>query len=195
MEHINNESQAPRLLFCFDFDETIVKAHFHHILHDLKREARKWEKEFNIREEVLNLLNDSHKGIKNPELLIEIFKEAFQKGHEVAITSFSSFPEAIKLTLESLSLNEDELEKIKIFSGLPKRKDAYKNDHIKQAMQEFGIVEKSNVYLIDDDMKNCEQARFDGFNTVRVYNTPRLATDHLINLRDIVRGVARGRGY
>jgi len=37
-----------RKLFCFDFDETLVKGHFHHLIHDARRQARNSGYEFDL---------------------------------------------------------------------------------------------------------------------------------------------------
>ena len=163
-------SEGEKLLFCFDFDQTIVKGHFHHLLtvERNKITSSGKNKKFDVVNHTKVLLNDSSVGLKNPDKLKEAIQLALQNGHHVAITSFTSYPETFIPTLEKLGLSKDEIDLIPGISGFPASNNVGKNDHIRQAMARFGINNNKSVWLIDDDPSNCDRARAEGFQAVVV---------------------------
>lgn len=142
-------------LFCFDFDNTIVDGHFHNALFDMGVAPAKASKK------QLDLLLKSH-AILNEALLLQTFRSILSKGHHIAITTWSEYPEVIAPTLRKLGLNPEEIAQIHIESGIPSSLEGRKSNHIARAKQHFGITNNKNVFLIDDDELNILQAQHEG---------------------------------
>ncbi len=175
------EDQKEKALVCFDFDHTIVNSHYHNTLATQKIQGYSntsgpfvYEKPASnanaVEETTKNLLRNSDTGIKNGEQLAKTMKQLIADGHDVAITSFSQYPDAIKTTLATI-LTEEELKKVKIVVGFPKDgplSENAKTEHIELAMKEFNVTDKSKVVLVDDSIKNVNVARTKGFGAVSV---------------------------
>jgi hypothetical protein len=146
---------SPRQLFCFDFDNTMVNAHFHAILEGQGVQPKKA-----TAAQIQSLLNENQ--ILNHKTLLEIFKQILSNGHHIAITTWSEYPEVIVPTLQKLGLNPAEIAMIHIESGLPQSGQDRKSQHIKRAKKHFGIEDNIRVCLIDDDERNIIQARKEG---------------------------------
>lgn len=159
-----------KFLFCFDFDQTIVKGHFHHLLFTERSKFVPSDKQtsFDTIAHTKILLEDSRVGLKHAEKLREVIQLALRNGHHVAITSFTSFPESFIPTLEKLGLSPAEIDVIPGFAGYPVASHVRKNDHLRQAMAKFKKKSNSLVWLIDDDPVNCSKAMEEGFHAVQV---------------------------
>ena len=163
-------SNDNNFLFCFDFDQTIVKGHFHHLLYTDKSKFIPSDKQssFDIISRTKILLEDPSIGLKHADKLREVIQLALHNGHHVAITSFTSFPESFVPTLEKLGLSPAEINVIPGFAGYPVASHVRKNDHLRQAMAKFKVKSNNVVWLIDDDPQNCYKASEEGFNAVQV---------------------------
>lgn len=175
------KDQKEKALVCFDFDHTIVNSHYHNTLANQNIQGYPkttgpsvYEKPASnadaVEKATNKLLDNSDTGIKNPEQLAKNMKQLIADGHDVAITSFSRYPDAIKTTLATM-LTEEELKKVKIVVGFPKdgpESENAKTEHIELAMKEFNVTDKSKVILVDDSTKNVNVARAKGFKAVSV---------------------------
>ena len=171
-----------KFLFCFDFDQTIVKGHFHHLLYTERSKFVSSDKQisFDTISSTKLLLEDYRISLKNADKLREVIQLALRNGHHVAITSFTSFPESFAPTLEKLGLSPAEINVIPGFAGYPAISNVRKNDHLRQAMAKFDMKSNSLVWLIDDDPVNCSKAREEGFHAVQVPVGPEdNSTDYL----------------
>ncbi len=191
---INNDNtteQNPKILACFDFDETIVNSHFHS---EMGKAGLKPAGNFNsvlvagqdqpksdqydaaaVQKEAEKLLQDPQKGIKNKEELLTTFKTLLKDGNEIAITSFTQYPDVIKPTLKEMGLTEEEVSKIHIVGGFPSHGQADsspdgKKEHIDKAMELAGIKpgDYGRVMLVDDSVNNINKARNIGVTAVQV---------------------------
>jgi len=166
------KKESESLLFCFDFDQTIVKGHFHHLLCEEKKRIESTGTIFDVCKYLDVLLDDPSVGFKNQTRLRDVIKRALDNGHFVAITSFTSYPEVFTPTLLRLGLSPQDVEKIPGYSGLPNSYAAGKNEHIDHAMEHFGLKNKNLVWLIDDDGRNCSKANSNGFKSIQVPERP-----------------------
>ncbi len=111
-------------LFCFDFDQTISNDHLFKPLFYLSKSGMTRE----------NLINQGmaifrQKGIKSEELFWEIIAKILQSEHQIAITTFSCYPDLIRACM---------LEGLQILRNL-----GCHSDHIrkwKQSMIAYGDV-------------------------------------------------------
>jgi len=174
------------LLFCFDYDQTIVKGHFHHLICEEKKRNESAGTTFDVSKYLDLLLDDPSVGFKNQSRLRDVIKRALEKGHFVAITSFTSYPELFIPTLLRLGLCSHEVEKIPGFSGLPVSYTSGKTEHILRAMKHFGIENKHLVWLIDDDGINCSKAISDGFNSIQVPASPKDSSSQYLDKIDFL---------
>ena len=155
--------ELKQYLFCWDFDQTIIKGHLHTFLQEMGVAPGEASEII-----VKKFLDNPDNGLKNPVMLLNFFRLAIENNHKIAITTFSAYPEVISPTLRILGLLEEEIIKIKIISGPPINKELGKLEHIEKAMSFFHIVEKSDVYLIDDSIENYQLAIIGGYNAVKV---------------------------
>ncbi len=160
-----------RTLFCFDFDNTIVDGHFHNALNEMNIAPG------SASIEQINALLEKH-DILNQSELLKTFKMILKKGHYLAITTWSEYPEVIAPTLKKLGLTETEIAKIHIESGLPASSNHFKSKHIERAKKHFGVTDNSQVWLIDNDEQNIAQARKEGQINIAVRN-PHTSTSYL----------------
>jgi len=145
-------------LFCFDFDNTLVNGQFHNTLNGL---GVPWGNA--TTEQINTLLDIPAIGLKNPKELLNVFRSALANGHQIAITSYTNYPEVGPVALKKMGLTDEEIAKIKIVGFLPKNQSQGKGEHMQQAMEHFGLHDKSDVYLIDDNGKNCVEANNEGY--------------------------------
>ncbi len=150
-------------LFCWDFDNTIIKGNSHDFFDDKNIIAGKASKEL-----INQFLADPDTGLKNPKKLLSTIHSALKNGHKIAITSLSEYPEIIIPALQKLGLTEEEIIKIKIIAGPSSSLYPGKLNHIKKAMKAFSITKKESVYLIDDNEKNCIIANENGYGAFKV---------------------------
>ena len=170
---------SPTKLFCFDFDNTIVNAHFHALLEGKGVPYKKA-----TAQQIQALLNEHQ--IHNQTELLDIFKMILRKGHRLAITTWSEYPEVIIPTLKKLGLTAVEIDMIHIVNGLPNTAQDRKSLHIQNAKKHFGIEDDANVCLIDDDEKNINQAIKDGQIGIHVKDAQR-NTEYLDQLKNILK--------
>lgn len=146
---------TPTYLFCFDFDNTLVKGHFHNQLCGLNVSPGKAT--FTQIELLIKKF-----GILNKDELLKTFKQILEKGHKIAITTWSDYPEVIVPTLKHIGLNDAEIKQIFIASGLPEDQTSRKETHIERAKKHFSIQNNKHVVLIDDDQMNVLHAQKNG---------------------------------
>lgn len=171
-----NKELTSKLLVCFDFDNSMVKGHYHSSLVKKsvdpiidgngiiaygkgKIELSKKYDVLAVRKYTKDLLESSSDGLKNGKELIETFNKLTSEGYNIAITTFSKYPDAIVTTLEYMKIDASN---ILIIYGFPDGtscplKD--KNEHIDEAMKYFKISDFSNVILFDDSVQNCFAAK------------------------------------
>ena len=102
------------ILFCLDFDQTIVKGHYHN--------AYKTRKPPNHPDNIVtieNILNDPATGLKNGPETKQFIQLAIANGHKVAVTTYSQYPEVITPTLKKMGLEEGEVTQIVQVAFLP----------------------------------------------------------------------------
>ncbi|MCS5708970.1 hypothetical protein CC99x_008655 [Candidatus Berkiella cookevillensis] len=148
-------STTPTYLFCFDFDNTLVKGHFHNQLCGLNVSPGKATPE-----QIESLIKKF--GILNKDELLKTFKKILENGHKIAITTWSDYPEVVVPTLKHIGLNETEIKQIYIASGLPENQALRKETHIEGAKKHFSIQDNAYVVLIDDDQMNVLHAQKNG---------------------------------
>tara|TARA_R110002110_G_scaffold415800_1_gene656277 strand:+ start:34093 stop:35835 length:1743 start_codon:yes stop_codon:yes gene_type:complete len=169
-----------KLLFCFDFDHTIVNAHFNNALADRGVPSQ------GASVEIINDLITQF-GVKNQSELKDCMQSILREGHALAITSFTMYPEVAKTTLKAVGLSAQEISQVKVVGGYPCDVPAYTNpldsepqfpsrlpgsvfkgnpehehrkeQHIGVAMKHFGIDDPTCVILIDDSAKNINKAK------------------------------------
>jgi FMN phosphatase YigB (HAD superfamily) len=177
-------------LVCFDFDQTIVNGHFHAALSNLGftqiaskngviadgkpiNESTKLNYDYDNKgvADAAKSLLESGDGFKNKEKLKETFDTFFEQGHNIAITSFTKYPDVIKPTLKELGLTDDQLSKVHVVGGFPSdgaNSINGKKEHIDAAMEKFGVKDYSKVMLIDDSGRNIAAAEKIGIQTIQV---------------------------
>jgi len=189
-------------LLCFDFDNTLVKGHFHNTLMEITEQTAgiygktakeimewarsdpRWMKWYQGK--IQKLVDDPIKGPKNPAELKDVIQTALKSGHKIAITSFTLFPEVIKPTLVKIGLAEEEIKQIHLECFLLQDQQQGKIPHMIQAMDHFNIDDRSQVILIDDNSNNCQTARANGFKAVDVPVEPDAAPEYLMLIKQEV---------
>jgi hypothetical protein len=161
-------SSSSRLLICLDFDQTIVKGHFHHLIGEEKNRLKSEGLTLDVSKYASKLLDDPSIGLKNSRKLKNVIQLGLKNRHHFAITSFSSYPESFTPTLLKLGLSCEESNQIQRYYGLPASHSAGKNEHLQRAMSHFHVVDRNLVYLVDDDPVNCHKAAANGFKTILV---------------------------
>ncbi len=147
-------------LFVFDFDQTIVNAHWHYLLAKLDVEPGYPSK--NILEFLMDKMQEESAGIKNRDALRKLFREILSKGHHLSIRSHSLYPGAIRYVLSELGLSPEEIDiayQDPDLSETPKNESKGKNAEIIEDMLRFGISHPAQVTLIDDLEINLTKAR------------------------------------
>lgn len=164
VETISGMSSTPVTLFCLDFDQTIVKGHYHNALYKTKKPCNHPDNKITIG----NLLNDPNTGLKNGEETKQFIRLALSNGHKVAVTTYSKYPEVIVPTFQKMGLLEEEIDQIIQVAYLPPDQRVGKGGHIETAMRQCNVTDRANVWLIDDSSNNCSMARSAGYNVVEV---------------------------
>lgn len=143
-------------LFCFNFDNTLVKGDFtNQLFYDLNVSPGKATPA-----QIESLIKKF--GILNKDELLKTFKQILESGHKIAITTWSNYPEVIVPTLKHIGLNDAEIKQLYIAWGLPENQALYKETHIERAKKHFSIQDNSYVVLIDRDQINVLQAQKNG---------------------------------
>lgn len=180
---MNDNKMNTIKLFCIDFDQTLVKGHYHNYIFKTKKPQNHPDNIIFINE----LLNHPHTGLKNGNETKLFIQSALNNGHKVAITSYSEYPEVIIPTFKKMGLNDDEINQIIKISFLPNDQRIGKQQHIELAMKTTGISDKTNVYLIDDSKHNCKIAKLLGFNVVLVPEAQDATPEYLNNVIEIAK--------
>jgi len=158
---IKPEFLKEEYLFCWDFDNTIIKCNSHDFFDTLNITGP-------APKELINkFLADPDTGLRNPLKLLSTIRKTLKHGHKIAITTLSEYPEVIEPALQKLGLMEDEINKVKIIAGPSSTLYPGKLKHIRKAMDHFGVTTKQSVYLIDDNKENCSLAKKNGYGTIR----------------------------
>lgn len=98
----------------------------------------------------------------------KVISEAVANGDCIAVVSYSNYPNIISRFLQDkIGLDVDQLKQIPVIAYLPSQneQDFYgKNNHIKKAMDEFGVKDKMEdlhkaMIFVDDDLNNCDLAK------------------------------------
>jgi hypothetical protein len=173
------KKQKAILLFCFDFDNTIVQENTHNIL-TKHPEVIKNGGQVNDAKIAKALVTKLAFKFKAENELAETFKTIYKEGHNIAVLSYHSFPLVLKEVLKNLLVKagiptkelvmkgEDGKGRIYINASLPFNSQEYhmkfgKNEYIQDAIAKFGmnnakVDAKDNVILVDDDIHNRELA-------------------------------------
>lgn len=157
------ESRDQRMLLCLDFDQSLVKGHFHH---ELSWNMRISPEEVRHNPEKYADLLIAKFGLKNPTAVCRTIRDALSDGHHIAITSFTLYPEIIPIVLKRMGLTGSEIAAIRIEGGFPvdgPGSPNRKNEHIEKAMQYFEVKDPKHVLLADDDKLNIEKAKEAGY--------------------------------
>ena len=117
----------------------------------------------------------------------EFIATALLNKHHIAITSYTLFPDVIVPALRRMGLSSAEIERIHHVAFLPADQRIGKSPHLEQAMQLCNIVDKSQVYLIDDSTNNCKLAKIAGYKVILVPAEEDAAADYLVPLLNIAR--------
>lgn len=159
------------MLFCFDFDDTIVDRELPRPLMQMSRE------------EMFNYLNKPP--ILNKSRLSRIFHRILNERHHLALTSFSSEDLVIGTTLIRAGLSVQVIETIAIVLDLPVAPDRDKEDHIQMAKDHYHVTDNAQVVLIDDQMRNINKARECGQTGIWV-NDPKNNTSYLDQIEKVL---------
>jgi len=151
-------------LFCLDFDQTLVKGHYHNAMYKTQKPTNHPDNKLTI----ANLLNDTSTGLKNGEEARQFVQLALANGHKIAITTYSKYPEVISPTLRKMGLSDNEILQIVEVAFLPLDQRVGKGGHIEEAMRKTGVNDRANVWLVDDSANNCNLARNAGYSVVEV---------------------------
>ncbi|TSJ81059.1 MAG: HAD family hydrolase [Candidatus Cardinium sp.] len=172
------------VLVCFDVDGTIVHEHAHNLLSkqfsipvssdnglwvifknkiQLTNNRQYCKQDIkDIIQKTTNLFNNRQLTLRDPERLKHIIDRLLAQKHKIAITTFSGYPDSIKVLLEKLGFNKDQIKNIPIIGGFPQG-GVYdpncKMEHIKKAMELTGIAHHFNVVLVDDNEDNIGVAK------------------------------------
>ena len=177
--YIKPELLKEKYLFCWDFDNTIIKGNSHDFF-DTKNIKGKVPKEL-----IDKFLADEDNGLRDPVNLLSAIRMTLKYGHKIAITSLSEYPEVIEAALQKLDLSEDEINKIKIITGPSSTLYPGKLKHIKKAMDHFGMTAKQSVYLIDDNEENCSLAKKNGYGAIKVETKD--TEGHLTKINELIK--------
>ncbi len=162
--YIKPDPLKKEYLFCWDFDNTIIKGNSHDFFDTLNITG-------SVPKELIDkFLADEDNCLRDPVNLLPIIRKTLKHGHKIAITTLSEYPEVIEPALQKLGLTEDEINKVKIINGPSSTLYPGKLKHIKKAMDHFKITTEQSVYLIDDDEKNCFLAKKNGYSVIKVDN-------------------------
>lgn len=172
-------SKSNKILFCFDFDNTIVNGHFHNHLAGLGIPNKQASSQ-KIQEMLATY------DILNSKELLKTIRLILKQGHYLAITTWGEYPEVITPTLKKLGLNQKEIKQVHIESGIPINQNLCKSDHIKRAKKHFKITNNTNVFLIDDDEKNIAQAIKEGQHGIHV-KSPKTSIDYLERIQIFIK--------
>lgn len=170
------------MLVCFDVDYSILEGHMHNALTvigrckpyasdnglwviekgqiQLQDDGAQTNPKYNPDHvknmaELLFLFNKIP--IRDQEGLKSLIAKLLDEGHQFVITTFSSYPDSIKVLLQQLGLEQEQINRIPIIGDLPKMdfKDPNrKMEHIEKAKASTGISCNSNVILVDDSKDN-----------------------------------------
>lgn len=160
------------MLLALDLDNTILNFHSHN---DLCHNVFKFKPGEATPKDILELLKiksqDGLKPFKHQTDMLALIQYALSNNHDVAIVSYTDFPQIIPTLLEKLGLSLSEISKIYIKGGLPTRvdQDKYgKQLHIEDALEHFGYEKSdhSQALLLDDSWKNYALAEEQGFKAV-----------------------------
>jgi hypothetical protein len=173
-------------LFCLDFDQTLVKGHYHNAMVKSKRPANHPDNKITI----AGLLDDPNSGLKNGEAAKQFIQLALSNGHKIAVTTYSKFPEVISPTFRKMGLTEEEISQIVQVAFLPMDQRVGKGGHIEEAMQKTGVLDRANVWLVDDSANNCNLARASGYKVVEVPEPADAAPDYYRSLFEAAQKVA-----
>jgi len=150
----NFKSEFPRscehsILYCFDFDGTLVHGHLHNYLVKAKVKPGFATSVF------VQEFYRTNEGIRCPAEWKELFQTLRDCGQSVAITTFSSYPEVVPIVLKDMGLDEEHIKSIHVVSGMPARHNRMcKNEHIAKARTHFNLAQDISCMLIDDDLNN-----------------------------------------
>lgn len=162
------------MLLALDLDNTILNFHSHN---DLCHNIFKFKSGEATSKDILELLKIKSqynlKPFKHQADMLALIRYALTKGHDVAIVSYTNFPEIIPTLLEQLGLNPEEVSRIFIRGGLLSRtdQDIYgKQLHIEDALVHFGYQKSDHAraVLLDDSWQNYALAEEQGFKAVLV---------------------------
>lgn len=160
---------STKKLFVFDFDETLVLEHWHNTLTRLKiPQGYPSEDVFNYLMGNPSSLENIHGPMHNPGLRDEAMmkktlRAMLDKGHHIAIATFSKYPGIVKMALKRLGLTQQEINQKIFYPETDLSVDVVegptrKNPIILAAMKHFGVKEFGQVTLIDDDNNNRDIA-------------------------------------
>lgn len=155
-------------LFILDFDETISNTHVHqNIKQTIAENHMRKNAPFTAEEQseaIKNYLQIDK--LKNPDKMKAVITTGISNDHKFAVASSSKFPESFQLAFEMMGLKPEQIGQIEIMKRTPPGQS--KNSAIKNAAESVGITNKQNIYLVDNDEKNCQKAKEAGYNTVLV---------------------------
>lgn len=160
------------MLLALDLDNTILNFHSHN---DLCHNIFKFKSGEATPKDILELLKIKSQGglkpFKHQADMLALIQFALNHGDDVAIVSYTDFPETIPTLLEQLGLSSYEISKIYIRGGLPSRldQDKYgKQLHIEDALEHFGYQKSDHAQavLLDDSWVNYALAEEQGFKAV-----------------------------
>lgn len=147
-------------LFVVDFDNTIVNGNTHNALSSITSL------------DIDRMWGLIHKlpPIGSAEMWQQTFRKILADHHKIAIASFNAYGSIIiPVYLEKIiGLTPTEIQRIHIESWLPLiPMDADKNEHIRGIIRDMKYKgKKDSIILVDDDLKNIEAAKEEGFTTI-----------------------------
>ncbi len=157
---------------CWDFDKTLVFAHWHNILKEAEiahGDGHKYIEELMYGTPIgsSESVPSGPRGLRNPKEISQSMKRTLEKGVAVAIVSFTKYPEVIKAALMKLTeyadfggLKPSDVDKIFIRGGFPSDDNVLnspmgKKEHLLDVMRHFNISKKEDLLLVDDTIRNC----------------------------------------
>lgn len=179
----NAVTDTPHKLYIFlDCDFTLIKGHTHNTIMRADIDANL--KGDDLKNAEWDLVKH-YEAYGDAKRWCEVLMQAIDKGHELAMVSYSEFPHIIaRLLRETIGLDEKYAGKIKIESWLG---SFGKNEHIGNVMRERQIEitpdVASRIIFMDDDPSNIAYADQQGYVTILVN---RERDDHIERLASCI---------
>ena len=169
----NPTQQSSQQMICLDWDNTVIDGHMHNKCmsraNNTEQKPEALDSSLTI-DEIKKIMKNGQECdikdiIRNPDVLKEQINKAHEAGIPVAIVSHSSFPNAIKETLEEF-LPEIANDITIATCALANKQKIDKSLMIDEIRKIHGVEDKKNAVLIDDDIANINNVEDAGYQGI-----------------------------